>query len=446
MPSPDVWDWPAFAIVKKTLPNGLRVILAETHTVPLVFLSWTSQAGFESDSPGLEGLASLTPLLLREGTVHRSGDRITEELEDLGIEVAAGSHWESAFLNLGLLSCDLAAGVELLLDMACAARFHPAAVARLRRRRLAELQRRQRDLRGLANDAFAHAVFGPTMYGRSPLGTRATVQRIDAVDVSAFHKAHYGPGTSYLVVAGSFDSASALDLLGSFELPPAHPGGPFLAVAPASEPLGGAWLVDVPHATESEIRVGCAGLARDSDHLPALEVLDAILGGGPTSRLARRLRQQDGVTYHVRSRCAARRMGGTFVVETSATTEAAGAALAGIRREIQTLQEELVPAAEVDRARQCLFAAELRRFHDLIGVGAKLGRVALHDDPVHYFEHRRQAIARVAPETVREVARRYLAPERRVEVVAGPAEALPSEFSSGSQRWQPVSLESESES
>jgi len=443
---PDAWDWPSLPVVSKTLANGLRVILAENHTVPLVFLSWTSPAGFESDPQGLEGLASLTPLLLRQGTAHRSGGRMTQELDDLGAELAAGSDWDVAFLNLGLLSCDLAAGAELLLDMARAALFPDDAVARLRQQRLAELERRRRDPRALANGEFARALFGPTVYGHSVLGTAATVQRIEAADVVTFHEAHYRPETSYFVIAGNFDNELAIDLLGSFDLPPALRAiTPLpLPCVPAVESPGVVRLVDVPRATQTEIRVGHSGLARDNEDLPALEVLNAILGGGPASRLARSLRQHEGLAYHIRSRVAARRLGGMFVVETSVANEAAGAALAAIRREVGRLCDELVPVPDVEQAKCGLFGAELRRSQDLINIGATLGREALQTDP-GFRERRRQAIATADPDMLRGLARRYLNSEHLVTVVVGPSQALQSQFSSDvAYRCQRVPLESTS--
>ncbi len=444
-PFPDTWDWSALGVVRKTLSNGLRVILAENHTVPLAFLSWTAQAGFESDPAGLEGLASLTPLLLREGTAHRSGRRITRELDDMGAYLLAGADWDSAFINMGLLSCDLAQGAELLLDLARAATFPDAAVARVRQRRLTELERRRRDPRTLANEEFARALFGASVYGRSPLGTPATVSRIDAAHVAAFHNLHYRPANSYVVVAGKFDSAMATDLLESFELPPSRPVSPLpvLSFVPAGEACAGVRLVNVPRAKQTEIRVGHAGVARDSEHLPGLEVLSAILGGGPASRLARSVRQAAGLTYHIRSRFMARRRGGTFVVETSVPSEATGTALAAIRREIERLRDELVPAADVEQTKRALFGAELRRFEELIGTGAALGPEALHGDPVHHLERRRQAIAAVEQQGLRELARRYLNPERLVEVVVGPADTLNTILERGT-RCRHVPLESTS--
>ena len=134
--SPDTWDRPPLVAARRTLANGLRVVLAENHTVPLVWLNWVCQAGFEWDSPALAGVAAMTPGLLREGTAHRSADDITEDVDDLGANLVAGADWDAAFLNLDLLSADFAAGAELLLDMACHPRFPEAAVARACQRQL----------------------------------------------------------------------------------------------------------------------------------------------------------------------------------------------------------------------------------------------------------------------------------------------------------------------
>jgi zinc protease len=430
-PPPIAWDWPVLDVVRTTLANGLRIILTESHTVPLVWLSWLSQAGFECDPPELTGLAAMTPLLLREGTAHRDAGQITGELDDLGADLVAGGDWDNGFLNLELLSRDLAVGAGLLLDMACRARFPEAGVTRLRQRRLAELRRRQP--RSLADDEFARALYGDTAYGRSPLGTQETLPRIEAADVAAFHAARYQPATSCLVLVGSFDSAAVVDLLGSFELPPLPPSfePPPLPFAPIAEPAAGVRLVDFPLAAQTELRVGHAGVARASRDLPALQVLNTVLGGGPSSRLAESLRQRQGVTYNVHSRFAARRGGGPFVVSTSVASDAAGAALAAITFEIERLCAEPVPVAELEQAKRRLLGAELRRSQSILGMGGTLSQAAFEKDPAYGFEARRRGIAAVEPESLLELARRHLHPERLVAVAAGPAAALQAQFSDG---------------
>ena len=108
----------------------------------------------------------------------------------------------------------------------------------------------------------------------------------------------------------------------------------------------------------------------------------------------------------------------------------AAAALAAIYGEIERLRDGLVPRDELERAKRRLVGAELRYMQDLTAVGASLGPVALRDNP-GFVTRRTQAIASATPEDLRELARRYLRPDRLVTVVAGPAVLLPSQFSSG---------------
>jgi zinc protease len=440
-------DTPLPTTVSSTLPNGLRVIFAENHTVPVVWLNWVCLGGFEHDPVSLAGIAALTPDLLREGTVHREAGQIANDLDDLAAEVIAGADWDAAFLNLELLSADLAAGIDLLIEMACYPAFAEEAVARRRQRRLAEIERRRRHPFALADDEFARAVYGATGYGRSPLGTAESVRLIEAADVTAFHRSHYRRENAIVVLAGSFESREAADRLSSFELPPSRVPKP-LSPAPfaiANDATPGIRLVAVPPAAQTELRVGHAGVSRDCEDLPQLQVLNTILGRGPSSRLAGILRQRHGVTYHVRSRFAAWRFGGSFVVETSVASEAAGAALDAIRREIERLREEIVPAADVEQAKRRLLGAELRQFQSIRGTGVSIGPVALEVDPAIHFERWNQAIAAVEPDGLRELARRHLHPERLVAVAVGPRDALRSQFSSdGARRCRPSALESKS--
>jgi len=437
-------DWPGPEISTHTLPNGVRAILAENHSVPLVLVSWTASAGFDWDPPGLEGLASFVPMLLREGTARRGAGQITQEVDELGAELASGADWEYAFLNLGLLACDVAEGIDLLLDMACGPRFPDVAIARLRQRRLAEIDRQRRDARALANEVFLRALFGDTGCGRPPMGSVESVARIACADLETFHATSYAPPTSYVVVTGNIDRHHVLDLLSACE--PSAASRQIPSPPPRArdvEVTAGIRIVNVPHAPQTEIRIGQSGVSRDSEHLPALEVLNAILGGGPTSRLTRSLRQHDGLTYDIRSRVAARFAGGMFVVETSVASDAASVARAGIYREIARLCDERVPEHHVEEAKRRVMGAELRRFQDLIGTGATLGQRALQRDAGDDPDRRREAMAAVDAEAIRAAARRYLDPARLVTVIAGPGDVLQTQFpSGGAQACELVPLES----
>jgi zinc protease len=293
-----------------------------------------------------------------------------------------------------------------------------------------ELEHRARDPRAIASDAFARAMFSEAGYDRPSLGTPETVQRFDRDTIAAFHAERYEPSNSCVAVAGSFDADVVLDLLGAFTIPSAGRGRrspPSPAVV--AQPSPDVRVIDVPGATQAEIRIGQAVPVK-GELVSPLEVLNAVLGDELTGRLARTVRYRLGLTYYIRSRIIARRLGSVFVVETSVAGSAAAAALAAIRGEIERLCDELVPRDELEQTKRRLVGTELRYLQDLTAVGASLGPVALRDNP-GFATRRTQAIASATSEDLRELARRYLRPDRLVTVVAGPAALLPSQFSSG---------------
>lgn len=416
------WDWPAPRLEAHVLDNGLRVFLAPAPSVPLVWLSLVCPAGIEREPPALAGAAALTPLLLREGTQRRSAAHITDDLEDLGAHLGLGCDWDSAFLSLEMLSSDLETGAELLFDMAWRASFPEPAVARLRQRRLAELQQRTRQPAARADDEFARALYGESTYGRPPLGTPASIGRLGGADIAGLHRAHYRPGDAYVVLAGAFESANVLELLRSFDTPslaPVEPGvaPSFVAAGPATP---GWRLIDAPQASQTELRLGHAGVARSHPDLPALELLATLLGGGPCSRLASSLRQRLGLTYHARSRFLARRQGGPFVIETRVANGAAAQAGAAIEHELERLREELVPIEELEQTRRSLLGLELRRVQCTLEVGMGLSHAAAGGDPAGFLEHKRATLEALEPEGLRDLARRHLHPADLIKVLVGP--------------------------
>ena len=109
---------PPLAAVRKILANGLRVVLAENHTVPLVWLNWVLPAGFEWDPPALAGVAAMTPACCEKAPLTAAPTRLREDVDDLGANLVAGADWDAAFLNLELLVMRPRRRVELLIDMA----------------------------------------------------------------------------------------------------------------------------------------------------------------------------------------------------------------------------------------------------------------------------------------------------------------------------------------
>ncbi len=423
-PSHDGWDWPAVGVETHRLANGLKVLLSAEHAAPFVWMGWVTAGGAERDECGYEGLAALTPLALREGTRARSAARLAQETEDLAAQLALGCDWDGATVALEVLTPDLAPALELLLDLACNPRLSHEALALVRRRRLAEIEQRRRQAATLADDSFAHLLFGAGLYGRSPLGSAESLARLDEARLRAFHARHYAPANACLVLAGRFDARAALALASRVD-----PWSGAQTHEPLREdaeraPQPATQIIDWPGAVQTELRLGHVSVARAHADLPVLQLLAALLGGGPSSRLSASLRQRLGVTYHVRSRFVARRGGGFLVVESRVANEAVEAARTQVARELERLREDLVSTDELERARCRLLGQELRRFQYAFDTGSALGQAAFDADPLGALERRRQRLSGVTPEELRDVARGHLQPERLAVAAVGPADTL----------------------
>ncbi|HYW52126.1 MAG TPA: insulinase family protein, partial [Gemmatimonadaceae bacterium] len=110
--APRAYAFPAF--VRRTLPNGLRIVIAPVRKLPLVTVLALVDAGSVADPAGQEGVAQLTASLLTEGTGALTGAALAERVELMGSTLDAGADWDSSVVKLTTLSSRLGDAIELL--------------------------------------------------------------------------------------------------------------------------------------------------------------------------------------------------------------------------------------------------------------------------------------------------------------------------------------------
>ena len=131
---PRPYRFPAFE--RRTLPNGLKLVIAPVHKLPVVTALAVVDAGAVCDMPGREGLAPMTARALIEGTRSMDGGELTARIESLGTALDAGADWDSAIVQLTALSANLPAAFEILGEVLVAPSFPEREVERLKAERL----------------------------------------------------------------------------------------------------------------------------------------------------------------------------------------------------------------------------------------------------------------------------------------------------------------------
>src|SRR5688500_2092262 len=200
-------------IARATLPNGLRILVAENHIAPLVSIRGLVRSGADHDDAGTAGLASVTADLLDEGAGTRDAIGLAEDIGLLGAALGTGADWDASYVSADALSRNGEAALEIFSDVTARATLPPDGLERVRAERLNEILQ-QRDEPGvIAGKRFAHLLYGTGAYGNSVVGNADTVARITIDDVRRFYEQHYVPNNSTVVVSGEIDSARAVELV-----------------------------------------------------------------------------------------------------------------------------------------------------------------------------------------------------------------------------------------
>lgn len=288
----------------------MKILVEEQHDLPLVEVELVASAGPASDPEGKEGLSRHVFELIRRGAGGRSRAELDGAFDALGAEVEPVPSYDAVALRATCLSRNLEPVLELLGDVACRPHLAEDEHLRLKREQLAVLDEVRDDDASLATRFFDRLALAGSPYGRSPLGSDASLAAIERIDAAAWVERSLVADDVLVGFAGDVTEERALELAGRAfgALPAREPPPPPELVAPASGPRR-TYLIDKPERAQSQIIIGQpAPRVADEDFL-ALHVACTAFGGTFTSRLMREVRVKRGWSYGASFRAAKARGG-----------------------------------------------------------------------------------------------------------------------------------------
>ncbi len=413
------------AVKSRTFANGLEAHAMEYRKLPLFYLEVTVRAGAARDPEGREGLANLVANLLRKGAGGRTAREIADATEFVGGALGAAADRDGTRLTAEFLAKDRELGLALLRDMLVGPSFADEEIERLKRETISGLRALRESPGPLASRRFVEFLYRGHPYGHAAEGWEESVAAITREDVRRFHEAHYTPDNLIVVAVGDFDSDAMLEALGK-ELSGCSGRGPEAPdLREPEEPDGrSVVLLDKPDATQSQIRIGGIGIRRmDPDYIN-LQVANAILGRGFTSRLVQAVRVERGLSYGIDTSFYPLVKRGPFILSTftkcPTTLETIQVALEGLER----FAREGATEEEVSKARKYLrgtFAIEHQSPESLAGA---MSEIAFYGLPADYCDTYLRDISDVTVDDVRRTAASKFPVEKGTILVLGPAKAI----------------------
>jgi len=288
-----------------TLSNGLTVWHLPQPGLPLVSVRLVVHGGSSSDAAGAHGLANLTDALLLHGAGERDAVAFSSAAELLAIDLDVATGALSSTVALDAHADRLGDGLDLLADMVLRPTFADDELDRARDLHLGEIAQLKDSARTLARVELRQRWFGTGHPLAHPaIGTAADLASIDRGAVVADWQARFQANRAGLVVSGDIDTdtlKSALEArLGGWTAdgePPMAEVPPAAGLSTPTERI----LVHKAEATQSVLSVVLPGWVEGDPAVEAARLGTIALGGTFTSRLNRKLREEEGYTYGARA-------------------------------------------------------------------------------------------------------------------------------------------------
>jgi zinc protease len=407
------------------LPNGLTVIVHPNPALPLVAAELVVKSGSDANPSDQPGLAGFTADMLDEGTATRSAPGIADEIAQLGAFLGSAASPDASTVSLLALRTTFPQALDVLADVVQHPAFPTAEVERQRASRIGELTQQRDDPALVAAVAAAGALYGPDHpYGYGQLGTERAIRATTREDLVRFWRRHYVPGNAALVVSGdiTLDELRALATarFGGWERADA-------AVTSVGDPSGTKArlvVVDKPGAPQTALRLSTIAAARRTPDYPAMQVMNAALGGLFSSRINLNLREDKGYSYGVFSAFRYDRTPGPFVIAGSVRTDVTGPSVAEMFREVNGMRDKPLPGPELAGARDSQVYSLPGQFETNSGIGASLAETYVFDLPADYWRTLPDRYRAVTAAQVQGAAQKYLKPDQLKVIAVGDRAAV----------------------
>lgn len=411
---------------KRRLANGLTLHLVPRGPLPLVAVRLVVRGGSVWDPPGRAGVADFASRLLRRGAGGKTADEVSEAIDFVAAAMGGYANEENAVISLSAPSRHLEAMLELMSVILLQPEFPTTEIELARRRTLAQLQNELDDPGSLAERAWARAMWGNHPYGHEALGQKRSIEAMTRADLVEFHRTRLKPTLAHLYVVGDIEvermTTVCERLFGGWN------GGtdvaPLIPEWLGPEKAGSVIIVDKPEQTQVQLRIGAKGVKRGHpDHFP-LTVMNAVLGGGFTSRLITEIRVKRGLSYGAGSSFDMMGGAGTFTVSSFTKTESITELLDVALGEVKKMRTKGPTTHEVETMKRYisgLYPARLETNEAVAGAIADVQHYGLPEDWIGAYRDRINAV------TVKDVAAaaaKHLFEDQRVIVLVGNADRL----------------------
>ncbi|MBM6623037.1 insulinase family protein [Micrococcaceae bacterium RIT802] len=421
------------ALVRRSvLPGGVRVLTEAMPGQRSATIGFWVGVGSRDEAEGQHGSTHFLEHLLFKGTSRRNAMDIASAFDEVGGESNAATAKENTCYFARVLDADLPLAIDVIADMITSAVLDPQELEQERDVILEEIAMDSDDPGDVAHEKFVAAVLGTHPLARPIGGTPEAILSIGREAVVDHYRRYYKPSELVITVAGSLDH----DEVCSQVLEALRTAGWTLEDGALPEPrrstepvqIAGQHTIDVIRrpVEQTNIIMGCPGIVATDERRHTMSVLNAVLGGGMSSRLFQEIREKRGLVYSTYSFSAAYSDAGYFGMYAGCAPAKTGQVIGLLGEELDKLAADGITAEELRKAIGQLSGGMVLALEDPGSRMSRLGRAELVTGVFQDLDESLARVQAVTRDAVQALAREMASRPRTVTVV-GPFDS-PADF------------------
>lgn len=407
-------------LIQSVAPNGLTVLTEALPGIRSAAIGFWVRSASAQEPRQLMGISHLLEHMVFKGTERRTARQLALALEVRGGSLDAYTSRDHTNYQAHVLDEDLPEAVDVLTDLVRRPLLRQSDLELERNVVLEEIHMVEDTPDDLVFDLLASRLWPAHGYGHSILGTPETVSALQSDDLHAAHIAGYYPGNVVVAAAGNLQHDQVLALLereGWFESADHTQARPAVPAVPA---VRGEHYTEERDTAQTHVVLATDTIPYRDARRFAMAIITNVFGGGMSSRLFQRIREELGLAYAIyayQNLFQSSGVGGVYVGTQPGTADQA---VEAILDEYRSLAEQGLTDQELAEGKQQLKGQIMLSLENPISRMSRLAAVALHQDRYRPLDEVLAEIDAVTPEAIAALCREYFAPERQTVLRLGP--------------------------
>jgi predicted Zn-dependent peptidase len=401
---------------RTVLPNGITIVGERMESVHSVAVGAWVRVGSRHELPGEAGMSHFLEHVVFKGTRRRDALAIASSIESVGGHLDAFTGREVTCFNARVLEEHLPLALDVLSDLMLGPRLDPADIEKEKGVIVEEIHQYEDTPDDRVHDLFADVVWSGHPLGNRILGSEASVSAFTRDQVAGYHRHHYTAPNLLLSVAGRFEWDEVVRLVGE-KFASAPSSSPRTGVH--APPSGRGVFHHVEDLAQQYLCVGGAGLPHEHPDRYALVLLSTLLGGGMSSRLFQRVREQEGLAYSVYTYADSYRDTGIFCASMSVQPAHGRRALRLTLDEFDRAAAQGIPPEELDSMKAQIKGNLLLGLESTSNQMSRLARAEIYAGRYVSVEEMTAMVDRITADDLKRLAASVLARDRLSLVALG---------------------------